>query len=97
MCVFRHRINTSEFRQLDFLSNKFVVQVACGQQHAICRAVDRAAAEQSAEAVLVGSNCGADAYVWGNGTLGQLGLGECICSCISLVVSAYFVHWRMVG
>lgn len=73
---YRHRINTSDFKQLDFLSNKVVVSVACGQQHTICRAVDRAAAQQIGEAVLVGSNCGADAYVWGSGTLGQLGLGK---------------------
>lgn len=52
--------------------------MACGQQHTICRAVDRTTAQQLGEAVLVGSNCGADAYVWGSGTLGQLGLGKLI-------------------
>ena len=53
---------------MDFLSNKLVLQVVCGQQHTICRAID--------------SNCGstdpaagANAYVWGNGILGQLGIG----------------------
>jgi alpha-tubulin suppressor-like RCC1 family protein len=64
---------------LDFLANKFVIQVACGQQHSICRAVERSQVQQvlaqGGAEVGVGSDCGADAYVWGNGTLGQLGLG----------------------
>ena len=87
MFLFRHRINTSEFKPLDFLADKFVVQVSCGQQHSICRAVNRSRFLQEqqqqlqgvgeAAEITVGSACGADAYVWGNGTLGQLGLGKC--------------------
>ena len=77
----RHRINTSDFKPLDFLANKFVLEVACGYQHCICRAIDReqlramASAGENTDEVVVGSSFGADAYVWGNGTLGQLGLG----------------------
>jgi hypothetical protein len=89
----RHRINTSEFKPLDFLANKFVIQVACGQQHSICRAVERShvqeALAQGGAEVGVGSDCGADAYVWGNGTLGQLGLGtlrRCLHVCCLLYV-----------
>lgn len=76
LCVhsfsFSHRINTSVFKPVDFLSNKFVLQVVCGQQHTLCRAVDRSVMDTS---VIVGSGTGADVYVWGNGMLGQLGLG----------------------
>mmetsp|Transcript_18907 Transcript_18907/g.26037 ORF Transcript_18907/g.26037 Transcript_18907/m.26037 type:complete len:685 (+) Transcript_18907:511-2565(+) len=63
-----HRINTSEFKQVDFLSNKLVLQVVCGQQHTICRAIDSHSGASNAAA-------GANAYVWGNGILGQLGIG----------------------
>jgi alpha-tubulin suppressor-like RCC1 family protein len=77
VCLCRHRINTSEFKPLDILANKFVLQVACGQQHSICRAVPRDSPLLQDGEVGVGSDCGADAYVWGNGTLGQLGLGKC--------------------
>eukprot|EP01031_Cornospumella_fuschlensis_P027499 gene27499-33210_t len=66
-----HRINTSLFKEVDFLANKMVVQVVCGQQHSVCRAVDRLI-----EGVEVGSKLGADVYIWGNGVLGQLGLGR---------------------
>lgn len=91
MC-FRHRINTSEFKHVDFLANKFVVQVVCGQQHTLCRVVDRpgsnnsgsssssSAASVDLSTVFVGSGVGADAYVWGNGILGQLGIGTLNCS-----------------
>ncbi len=74
ICSFSHRINTSEFKLVDYLSEKFVVQVACGQQHTVCRVVDR---ENSfREEPTVGTEEGADVYIWGNGTLGQLGLGR---------------------
>lgn len=81
ICFFRrvrHRINTSEFKLVDYISNKFVLQVTCGQQHTVCRAVERDGPAVNAEAQhpLVGSEAGADVYVWGNGTLGQLGLGR---------------------
>lgn len=68
-----HRINTSAFKHVDVLKNKFVLQVSCGQQHNICRAVDRSLMDDS---VFIGSKVGADAFVWGNGILGQLGLGR---------------------
>lgn len=67
-----HRINTSLFKEVDFLANKLVVQVACGQQHSLCRAVERLV-----DGVEVGDKTGADVYIWGNGVLGQLGLGKC--------------------
>lgn len=63
------------------MSGKFVLQVACGQQHSVCRAVERDNPAANADgAQLVGSDAGADVYVWGNGTLGQLGLGTSITS-----------------
>lgn len=93
----RHKINTSDFKPLDFLANKFVVSVACGQQHTICRAVDRATIQQQQglqgeEAVLVGSSCGADAYVWGSGTLGQLGLGKYGAVCVDVFFFKLSAH-----
>jgi len=36
-----HRINTHDFKVIDFLANKIVLQVECGQQHNICRVIDR--------------------------------------------------------
>lgn len=56
------------------------MQVVCGQQHTLCRAIDRsilatATPEELAE-VYVGSKVGCDVYSWGNGMLGQLGLGR---------------------
>eukprot|EP01039_Chlorochromonas_danica_P009869 gene9869-10915_t len=68
-----HRINTSAFKSVDLLSNKFVLQIACGQQHSMCRAIDRSEIDESVHA---GSSFGGDVYVWGNGMLGQLGLGR---------------------
>ena len=67
-----HRISTAEFKRIDFLERKFVVQVVCGNQHSVCRAIDRI----SSDGVTVGSGVGSDVYVWGNGMLGQLGLGR---------------------
>jgi hypothetical protein len=59
------------------------VQVVCGQQHTICRAVDFSTPTNSTfkktstkHSVFVGSNVGADCYTWGNGVLGQLGHGR---------------------
>lgn len=72
----RHRINTSSFKLVEFLANKFVVEISCGQQHTICRAVDRGVVTTSDSRVYVNSDIGADAYVWGIGILGQLGLGR---------------------
>lgn len=40
LIVGSHRINTSEFKHVKYLSNKRVLQVVCGQQHTICRATD---------------------------------------------------------
>jgi alpha-tubulin suppressor-like RCC1 family protein len=89
-----HRISTSQFKFVDYLTGKFVLQVSCGQQHTVCRAVDRATSlpvsvygpptqvprtsnKHSPNVQLyVGSVMGADVYTWGNGMLGQLGLGR---------------------
>jgi hypothetical protein len=68
-----HRINTSQFKPVDYLEGKYVVQVVCGHQHTMCRAVDRDSSP--AWSLSGGSRVGAAVYVWGNGVLGQLGLG----------------------
>lgn len=72
-----------------------MIQVSCGQQHTICRAVDRPTAKarrhinsiekespfdddsipHDTTSLLPGSTIGADVFVWGNGILGQLGMG----------------------
>ena len=39
--IHSHRISASEFQWIDFLREQFVVQVECGQQHTLCRAVSR--------------------------------------------------------
>lgn len=69
-----HRISTAEFKPVESLLDLFVVQVECGQQHTICRAVNRDFAIQ--KNIIVGDKVGADAFIWGNGVLGQLGLGR---------------------
>jgi alpha-tubulin suppressor-like RCC1 family protein len=76
--LYRHRINTSEFKHVEFLQGKTVVQVACGQQHTVCRVIDNRSeyAQRSCPAPGGGPVAiGADVYVFGNGALGQLGLG----------------------
>jgi len=75
--ILRHRINSSEFKWVDFLASKFVLQVSCGQQHTICRAVDRSLQTTPVPSVDIypGSSTGANVYTWGNNMLGQLGLG----------------------
>ena len=66
-----HRINTATFERLSFFSdnNLFALQIACGQQHTLCRVLPAREREQAPQG-------GADLYVWGNGVLGQLGLGR---------------------
>lgn len=100
---FRHRINTHDFKVIDFLANKIVLQVECGQQHNICRVIDRITIKKnnnndnkdntdnnttnsiatttsnddsSSLPSISSSSGGGDVYVWGNGILGQLGLGR---------------------
>ena len=99
---FRHRINTHDFKVIDFLANKIVLQVECGQQHNICRVIDRITIKKnnnndntdnnttnsiatttsnddssSLPSLASSSSSGSgDVYVWGNGILGQLGLGR---------------------
>lgn len=71
-----HRISTSEFKPVDYMEGKFVLQVVCGQQHTMCRAIDRSTSDGlivSSDAPL--NRIPASIYVWGNGMLGQLGLG----------------------
>lgn len=67
-----HRISTNVFKPVDYMAGKFVVQVACGQQHTICRAIDR---RQSSDVRVGNHYIGCSVYVCGNGILGQLGLG----------------------
>lgn len=69
-----HRISTAEFTLIDKLDNKFVIQITCGQQHNLCRCIDRDSAMK--HDVRVGSDVGADVFAWGNGVLGQLGMGR---------------------
>ena len=62
------------------MEGKFVLQVECGQQHTVCRAVEKKFYKQTheGEKTLDGffvQPGGADAYVFGNGSLGQLGIG----------------------
>jgi hypothetical protein len=71
-----HRISTSEFKPIDYMEGKFVLQVVCGQQHTMCRAIDRS----TSGGLSVSTNSAlnripSSVYVWGNGMLGQLGLG----------------------
>ena len=89
----RHRINTAEFKHVDFLAHKFVVQVVCGHQHTLCRAVDSPSAVSSSNGggmdeslIFVGSAIGSDVFVWGSGILGQLGIGALLYFLLSLLV-----------
>ncbi len=66
-----HRINTSKFKNVAFMEGKTVLQVVCGQQHTVARAIDPRLHPPST----VDKAPGADVYVFGNGALGQLGLG----------------------
>lgn len=68
-----HRISTSEFKPVDYLEGRYVVQVVCGQQHTMCRAVERALSGGIEVGTRSKTPC--SVYVWGNGMLGQLGLG----------------------
>ena len=68
-----HRISSSDFKVVDYMQGKVVLQVECGQQHSMCRAVDRVHDRISLESI--DTRTGASVYVWGNGMLGQLGLG----------------------
>ena len=66
-----HRINTSTFKNVSFMEGKTVLQVVCGQQHTVARAVD----PRNHPVAAIEHAAGADVYVFGNGSLGQLGLG----------------------
>ena len=68
-----HRISTSDFKAVDYMEGKFVVQVTCGQQHTMCRALDRSMSGGAEAGVRGKTPC--SVFVWGNGMLGQLGLG----------------------
>ena len=74
-----HRVNTSKFIHVAFLEGKMVLQVACGQQHTVVRAIDpRLNASESGAGPADGDGNGGagDVYVCGSGALGQLGLGR---------------------
>lgn len=51
-----------------------MVQVACGQQHTLCRAIDRSMLDSSVNVGSVTTRC--DVYAFGNHMLGQLGIGR---------------------
>lgn len=74
-----HRISTSLFKPVDYLEGKMVLKVACGHQHTLCIAIDRSAAAALSISVvttrMVLQDVGGVLYSWGNGVLGQLGLG----------------------
>lgn len=81
-----HRISSSEFKVVDYMQGKVVLQVECGQQHSMCRAIDRVHdsraraktannTKSSSTDPRVGEDVGASVFIWGNGMLGQLGLG----------------------
>jgi hypothetical protein len=71
-----HRISTSEFKPIDYMEGKFVLQVVCGQQHTMCRAIDRSTSGGLSVSTMASMNkIPSSVYVWGNGMLGQLGLG----------------------
>lgn len=71
-----HRISTSEFKPIDYMEGKFVLQVVCGQQHTMCRAIDRSTSAGLCVSTAASMNkIPSSVYVWGNGMLGQLGLG----------------------
>jgi hypothetical protein len=79
------------------MADRFVLQVVCGQQHTLCRAVPRTRAQNQEEegGLVVGSAVGADVYVWGNGILGQLGIGKfwrsVVCAlCVHVVLLLLF-------
>lgn len=73
-----HRVSTADFILVQHLEQKIVIQVSCGQQHTICRVLDRNLTNDPANDIeaLIGSQVGADLYAWGNGILGQLGMGR---------------------
>ena len=64
-----HRIGTAEIKEVEALRDYFVSRVACGQQHTLCLAALRS--EHSIKPFDVGG----DVYAWGQGMLGQLGIG----------------------
>ena len=64
-----HRIGTAEVKEVHSLRDFFVSRVACGQQHTLCIATPRS------EHVLNPFDDGGDVYAWGQGMLGQLGIG----------------------
>lgn len=74
-----HRISTSLFKPVDYLEGKMVLKVVCGHQHTLCIAIDRARAASCQVSHVCSkmslSNLGGVLYSWGNGVLGQLGLG----------------------
>ncbi|CAM9968407.1 unnamed protein product, partial [Sphacelaria rigidula] len=65
-----HRIHSGVFRQVIDMEGRFFLEVACGEQHNVARAVLRESFPSSS-----GDDSKADLYVWGGGQLGQLGLG----------------------
>ena len=75
-----HRHNASAFARIDGpLRHRFVVQVACGGQHNLCRVLlsSSSSSQSSLPAGLAPHPLlPCELFVWGNGSLGQLGLGR---------------------
>ncbi|CAM9876355.1 unnamed protein product, partial [Laminaria digitata] len=62
-----HRIHSGSFREVVGMGGRFILEVACGEQHNLARALpSRKSLSNDQQAEL---------YVWGGGRLGQLGLG----------------------
>ncbi len=61
------------FKLVEQLSTKTVLQIACGQQHSICRVRPGPSAATSTG---IGAAGDGDVYTFGNGVLGQLGHGR---------------------
>lgn len=69
-----HRINCAQFTKVTGLTGRTTVQVACGAQHNIARVIVESESAQSSSSSKEEGQC--ELYVWGNGALGQLGLGR---------------------
>ena len=71
-----HRINMSRFSYVSALEGVVVVQIACGQAHNCARTLGMRPSHpfDTADVKQVASSSGV--FVWGNGSLGQLGLGR---------------------
>ncbi|KAG5191208.1 regulator of chromosome condensation 1/beta-lactamase-inhibitor protein II [Tribonema minus] len=73
-----HRMNMPSFQMVKALEPHRVMQVACGQQHVIARVAEgarHAAAAAAGDSQHRSAPAATALYGWGNGNLGQLGIG----------------------